>query len=95
MYIKTICPDCGKKSYVNVTCGLQTVPTGIMLETVEVTDTIKEDDLLQIVSKFVHDLFINGTSTEDIQAIMSRCLGISPQFTDELITKIIIEPKLS
>lgn len=88
MYIKTTCPHCVKNSFHDIQVTITESKKDSRLTEVEVKDTLREEDLIQMVSNFVSQSIESGTQDKELQDILNRCLGISPQFTEELLLKI-------
>jgi len=88
MYAKITCPHCEKNAFMNVGLTYIQTQTATVAEEIKILETIKEEDLLKIVSKFISQNIQEGMNKEDLQDVLKRCLGISPQFTDEIISNI-------
>jgi hypothetical protein len=93
MYVKTNCPYCEKGSFHNITATITEAKQSTKLKKIEVSDTLKEEDLILIVSKFISQNMQKGVSSEDLKCVLNECLGISPQFAKDLILKLNIECK--
>ena len=50
MYVKTLCPYCKQDSYIDIRVKIITEKASNVLGNVEVIDTLKEEDLIKIVS---------------------------------------------
>lgn len=78
MFIKTLCPYCAQTHYSEVRFRLQenTSINGnstYSLEAVEVIESIKEEELISIVSDFIQK---NKISDTILEKALVRCLGI-------------------
>lgn len=65
--------------------------TGLIIEEVDVSETITEDEMIRIVLRFMVKCLSEGVKVTDINERVSHCLNISPSCTDELILKIFSE----
>jgi hypothetical protein len=88
MYIKTSCAHCGENTSHNLTIYTIETETGPVLEIIEVTDTISEEELIKLISNFIFKTQKNGIKATDLSKFLTEAFGISPQFVPEIEGKI-------
>lgn len=93
MYSKCDCPRCGKIFYNDTSFSSVETRTCSVIEKIEVSDTLTEEEMRTIVLRFAVKCLTEGIKLKDLNERVSHCLNISPQFVNELISEIFAEVK--
>lgn len=91
MYIKTKCTRCGNPDFHNIRVHGTQTPSGPAIKSIEISDSISEEDMVSYVIHTVHRYIRDGIEVKELCGILTRCYGIAADYCCDLIQRIKLE----
>lgn len=88
MYVKTTCPHCENKSYIDIDPKITTKKNGHVLEDINIVDTLKEEDFVLMLMNFIAE---NSKMLDknELKNMLNNNIIVSPIITEAFISALL------